>query len=194
LGKLKVIIANSASIFLVLFREDINFPKESCNSSFFWWDLSFKALILSKKVWSWATKSLTLLRRSGRARASLAFWTLAISPWSLAISALAPSMIAWSSSAVRFFLAMAALTVPKTSRRYETLVPHGIESSLARTWRVFWIPATSPSSASLSSSPLEGTLLKRLSTLLTGVESSVCAPLIPLLELLAVTCPLLEPA
>jgi hypothetical protein len=50
LGKLKVIIANSASIFLVLFREDINFPKESCNSSFFWWDLSFKALILSKKV------------------------------------------------------------------------------------------------------------------------------------------------
>jgi hypothetical protein len=28
---------------------------------------------------------------------------------------------------------MAALTVPKTSRRYETLVPHGIESSLART-------------------------------------------------------------
>jgi hypothetical protein len=41
--------------------------------------------------------------------------------------------MASSSSAARFFLAIAALTVPKTSRRYETLVPHGIESSLART-------------------------------------------------------------
>jgi len=42
-------------------------------------------------------------------------------------------MIVASWSAAKFFLVMAALMVPNNSRRYETLVPHGTESSEATT-------------------------------------------------------------
>jgi len=115
--------------------------------------------------------SLTLLFRPGKSRSYLAFWTLAISLWSLAISALAPSMMAWSWSAARFFLAMAPLIWPNNSRRYETLAWHGTESSLAKFWRVLLMAAVSPSSANVVSSDLEGCLVKRLSKLLTGVDN-----------------------
>ena len=73
------------------------------------------------------------------------------------------------------------------------MVPHGTESSLATTWRVLRMAAVSPSSANFSSSDLDGNLVNKLSTLLTGVESSFLAPLMVLATFWAVTAELVDP-
>ncbi len=102
-------------------------------------------------------------------------------------------MIDWSWSARRVFLWMAALTVPSNYKRYASLVPHGIESSLATTWRVFVIAPMSPSSANFVNYPLEGNLEKRLSILLTGVDSSFLASVMVVIIFLEVVAGLVDP-
>lgn len=88
---------------------------------------------------------------------------------------------------------MAAFTVPSNYKRYAILTPHGIESSLATTWRVFVIAPISPSSANLVNYPFEGNLEKRLSILLTGVDNSFLASVIVVIIFLEVVAGLVDP-